>query len=280
MRGSIHRRWISLESFWEKAHILYQNRSLRNMILGFSHQAICLSDFSAAADLLLKFGYVEQFQEIGLANSPEKRAFLNDLPTKMDLLYFSAPNRPAVELIHYPGPRRHHRSPYRLAVSPDLATEIQGSSENKTDRFGWIAPLCTPTIVLPTQRRERVFASYAILCSELEASKTFWIEGLGFRETSTANRMVCLFRNAALPQWQIELRLSEIKDLSVQYFLDNEGLNVLSFISNDVAADGLLLGSLGAKSVSGIFQSRVNQRNLMIQLICGPSGELIELISF
>src|ERR1700730_18383674 len=100
------------------------------MILGFSHQVICLPDFSSATKLLKKFGYVEQFRESGLLNAPEKRDFLSDLPAQMDLVYFSAPKRPAVELVHYPGPRRQSRSPYRLILSPDLAAKLEKKTKS------------------------------------------------------------------------------------------------------------------------------------------------------
>jgi hypothetical protein len=249
------------------------------MILGFSHQAICLPDFFSAAQLLTTLGYVERFHEFGLPNSPEKRAFLNDLPSQMDLIYFSAPNRPAVELVHYPGPRRLPSSPYRLAVSPGLASEVEKKTENDLGQVGWIESLRTAAIVIPTQQSEKDFAGYALSCSELEASKTFWARGLGFKETTDRGRALYLSRTAALPQWRMEIRLWQTEKRAGEYFLDTEGLNVLSFISNDVAADGVLLRSLGAKCVSEVFKSRVNRRCLTIQLIRGPSGELIELIS-
>jgi hypothetical protein len=249
------------------------------MILGFSHQAICLPDFSSAAHLLRKFGYVEQFHEFGLPNPHEKRAFLNDLPSQMDLVYFCVPDRPAIELVRYPGPQQQHCSPYCLAVSPDLAAEVERKTENDLGELGWMQALCTAAIILPSQRPEKDFASYGLLCSEFEESKTFWTQGLGFKEISVSNRALFLSRNAALPQWRMELYLWQADYQASEYFLNAEGLTVLSFISNDVAADGLLLGSLGAQCVSEVFKSWVNQRYLTIQLIRGPSGELIELIS-
>jgi hypothetical protein len=139
--------------------------------------------------------------------------------------------------------------------------------------------LWTSAIVIPAQRSEHTFSRFEIACSEFEVSKRFWVQGLGFKEQTGCSRSASLHRTAALPQWRMEIQLSKTANPTKEYFLDSGGLNVLSFISNDVPADGLRLNSLGARAVSKVFNLQVNQRYLMVQLIRGPSGEMIELIS-
>ena len=118
----------------------------------------------------------------------------------------------------------------------------------------------------------------------LAASAAFWTEGLGChflkRGCETGGSWIHLAWRSPVPQWFLEIILSETDVEMGTSYLDRAGFPCLAFLTNDLSRDRLRLIDCGAQDASEPSSHRINEKGLRLTIMRGPSQELIELIEF
>lgn len=113
-----------------------------------------------------------------------------------------------------------------------------------------------------------------INCNSFENSYKFWTKGMGFSKNGDIYNKFSPFL-----KWNCRIKLIPFKG-NTNCFLDGDGVSCLAFFSTDLNKDTSLLlqGENYCTKHSGNFNLTVNGKNLMINIVRGPSGELVELI--
>ena len=111
-----------------------------------------------------------------------------------------------------------------------------------------------------------------INCSNYDASLAFWRDDIGFREEGEV-----LVKASPLPRWGCKIKLIKM-DQNPSSKLDNLGISCLAFYTTDIAEEIETLQSKRPLAISEDIALEINNRNLKINMLKGPSEELIELI--
>ena len=82
-------------------------------------------------------------------------------------------------------------------------------------------------------------------------------------------------------KWSCRIKLSPFQG-DTSCFLDGDGISCLAFFSTDLNKDVSLLLKEESFCIkySGNFNFTINGKSLVISMLQGPSGELIELVQF
>jgi hypothetical protein len=82
-----------------------------------------------------------------------------------------------------------------------------------------------------------------------------------------------------MPAWCFKLLLVETNCAPLAPTLDAPGFACLAFISSGIADDSCRLLKYGAIDSTGPFCVAVNRKELEVEVLRGPAGEYVELLS-
>jgi len=265
------------------------------MILGVDHVALSCGDLAAAVGRLEGAGFRTRFIERDVPNRPAKRPFLRDYRPRHDLAYCESPAGVAVELTrHGPSPG-DGQGPYRVLFSGAVPGEPPPSGEARFEAEAWQAGLgvrpearCWPEVPATfwtDAARSAPAAIRAVLLpvADLTAALRFWQEGMGCRVsasgTMSAGRgWARLHLAAPVASWSLEILLGQDDRPPAACRLDAAGFPCLAFLSTGVERDAERLQESGGVLWTGAFDLQVGGKGLKIGLLCGPAGEMVELI--
>lgn len=205
------------------------------MIVGLSHLTVNTSNIEGLRKNYIHAGWQESFFERAVLNHPAKSIFLNKYEKFHHLCVMNKDGYSDIELV------QHSREIF--SVNNVYKPEDEGIIE--------------------------------VQCSNYEASRAFWIVGMGFEETKDV-----LIKSSPLPQWncKIKLKKSDVQPISL---LDNSGPSCLAFYTTNLDGDIATLldkEKSYSVSVSDLIQLEVNTKKLRIKMVQAPSLELVELI--
>ena len=141
------------------------------------------------------------------------------------------------------------------------------------------APVLDSCYLLATVGDSPVLGSIVVLVSDIEASKRFWSEGVGFQIQSEDKNGVRLFWPGTLICKSLSLTLLATAETTEQpEFVDRVGTVLLSFVSTDIETDGGKIKCFTKGELSPLMEFEINNKRIAASMYLGPSNELIELI--
>lgn len=111
-----------------------------------------------------------------------------------------------------------------------------------------------------------------VLCHDIERSGIFW-RGLGFKQTQHVLRF-----SARFPHWELSVALMKDRKSESPPYLDSRGFSCVALISTSLEKDVGMSLDYGGHSPSAPFKLHVNDHDLRIALLRGPSDEIVEFI--
>lgn len=132
----------------------------------------------------------------------------------------------------------------------------------------------TGTVAAPSRLdRDVTHSEIHIKVRDVAAVKSFFVEGLGFRESDGALRL-----DGRFPQWSATVRLDAKADAPLDPPLDVEGWSCLAFYVTNPEADAAHLRAKGGRDCTAPFQVQWQGGRMGITMLRDPEGTIIELI--
>ena len=260
------------------------------MILGASHITLACGDIADAAADLLQIGYQVVFTEPALPSDPGKTPLLSTPRNVHTIAFTRAAQGLPIELVFYDVSIPEPCGRFVGLFAVPIATDAKGdpASARLADVAAEAYDCDVAPGVLPGFDVPAVFAQSgseqgglraAVLCvDDLDRSSRLWSSGLGFRQTKTGDRWAQLDFAAPIPAWRFSIVLVGWGRGISTPSLDGRGMTCLSFVCTNLERDRQALIDHGAFGVMSPFHSRVNGKNLSVEVLRGTDGEFIELI--
>ncbi|HZP68466.1 MAG TPA: hypothetical protein VFB29_00865 [Pseudolabrys sp.] len=252
------------------------------------------SDIDAGVRSLGNIGYHVQFIDRNLPNDVAKVKFLSAPWTVHAIAYTRANSGLPIELVSYDV--HQPEEPGRFTgIFAGVERDRQGAPNgNYRDILQPVVAACGPAEIgsLPGFGVPAVFKNgahgrgalvAAVLAVEnLSKAKEFWCSAVGFRagaysmENADWQRLEFV---SPVSAWCFTLVLVTSRRLSLPAFLDARGMACLAFVCTDICRDRADLLACGAEG-AGIFNARVNGRELLVEMLRSPDGAYLELLQF
>lgn len=219
------------------------------MIVGFSHLTEYYSPIQEGCEMWKQIGFSLKFLE-KVENHPEKRPFLRKWVDAHQLAFMQKLGDLSVELVDYGStPKKAPRSYQR---------EKEGGQWTST---------------------------FQLLTSDVAATQQFWMEGLGLEhiERKTPELEVQHLRHRGKSLWTaIDLKIYGSKEVDSGFpmYMDDPGINCLSFVTTDMEEDFRNLERQGGTEISGSFQLQLGGKRMNVGLVRSPTKEIVELLQF
>jgi hypothetical protein len=264
------------------------------VILGVDHLALSCCDVSAAGNQLQAWGATRAFTDIGLRNDEAKKPFLQHYSLAHDIAYCRFGRGTSIELTRHSSPLRRSLSPYQVLISgtvndvadwqepvpPSWAAAFQSLPGVVRPRPVWCEHLAAQFwLDLSGDRQDVGIEAVLVPTTNLDASEHFWVRGLGGRLATAGDRWRRVSYRRPVTSWSVELILAE-SDMPGEWLptLDAPGMPCLALLTNHIASDLERARACGGRDTSPAFGLVVNNRSVLITLLRGPSGEIVELI--
>lgn len=236
------------------------------MILGVSHIVLSSTDLTRDRKTLEYIGWKTRFEQRGIPTHPGKRPFMSTQSKEQGLVFMQPPQGTPVELIHYadelPDPSD---SPMQI-VLPDPKTHLPLDHFTCPLQFAAVAPV--PSLITH-------------FVTDLDTAIHFWRKGLGFeisKQIPPIPGAVLLEFRSPISQWCVSLLLKLTKEKVRRSLVDGPGFRVLSMVSTQIKRDcARILKEGGAFASTGIMELKVDGKNLLLEIIEGSDGVMIEV---
>jgi hypothetical protein len=271
------------------------------MIIGASHLTLSCERIDEAIREIGRLGFRPSFADLNLPNSPRKKPFLRSYTPFHGIALCKGGRGVPIELVGHGGPPKASSGGFRPIVSvpagegsmpempsdPELAAVVGQAFGVKAVRG---VRLRDPGCEIWTAAGAKGGSSGGVLgvlleVSDLSVAELFWVSALPCRKIQedrrgTPRKWVKLVVAAPVPEWSLEIVLVERRDAAEwpAAVIDQAGFPCLAMLSTDLTGDCALLERFGAADPSGPFTLDVNKRRIEVELVRGPSQELIELI--
>lgn len=280
------------------------------MILKVSHLVFSSTDFEENSNDFAALGYTCTFTEIGLKNLEIKKPLFKYFSKKHDVRYFASPQGVSIELLNWGSksrqpsnfipvfqnlPQKKGRFEWQLKQIKRLTSRLEQPKKTPQKIFPFeeavIPSLQLPIFYQCLSNREGLTTlnGLYVKTDNLEKSISFW-KNFRFEVCERWEKEAVLKLKVFLPQSILfTLYLSEtsqsgstntvnnVNEINKNPHLDDIGVSCLSFLSSSVEKEKDLLKRAGLRLID-VGSLRINQKQLTIIFVLGPSGELVEVI--
>lgn len=251
------------------------------MILGVSH--IVLGSSNAAQDRALfeSMGWQLRFEQHHLPVFAGKKPYLCTASQDLSLVFLNAAAGTPLELIHYAEPSPAGLPAPLQIILPkskwsDRAVDVRPTPLPGVSEL-WIEGLTSPLWVSEEAPQPSLIVHRV---TDLAAASRFWEAGFGFRRSSLPPPVpdaVRLEFPSLMPQWRAGLLLLPVKEPSPA-LLDGPGFRVLSMVSTQFEKDReRIFEKGGAKGSTGTMEEEIGGKPMLLDLIEGPDGVMVEI---
>jgi catechol 2,3-dioxygenase-like lactoylglutathione lyase family enzyme len=246
-------------------------------ILGISHFVIATEGGETDAQALCAVGnWSFGMVAVGLPIDPGKAGYLTGHHALHDLrLMRHAAAAPGVEFVRYPElPQR--TAHYRVMFGGEDAAPLAAALE--TD-----APVAGPTGW--TGAADAAPRRFGLCVADLDRSRRFWAEGIGFRPAGSVGNAESLRFPTFVCGWRNDLLLLPGTPAARPGMLDDRGWNCISLLVDDPLAVGKRLADFGGADLTPEIRVAVpgaqgeGERTLRLRFLRGPDGEIVELLA-
>lgn len=253
------------------------------MILGASHIVFGSSSLDRELKYFEAFGWQHRFVELGIKTFEGKRGFMCTSSKTLSLAFLLPDSGIGVELIQYEKMSTlQNPAPLQMVLN---VREImhEGVTKIVETILPGVYELCVEELSSPiwVSFDEIVPSLIVHHVTDLESASLFWESGLGFRRAKMQMPVAdsCLLEfPAILPQWRARLLLLPRVGVSPPPLLDGPGFRVLSMVSTKIEDDRDRMFRLGGAIAStGIMELNLNRNNMLLDLVQGPDGVMVEI---
>lgn len=261
------------------------------MILGPSHITLGCPDIDAGIVSLKKLGYEVQFIDRNLPNDGSKLKFLSAPWTLHAIAYTKAQSGLPIELVSYDARQAEPLGRYigvfngafgcddpplsgALAIMPSIVAACGPAEAGLLPGFG------IPACFQYSANRAMGLTAAVLPTADLRETQRFWCSALGFcvgAESAVAGDWQRLDFASPVASWRFALVLVASRIPAAPALLDSRGMACLSFVCTDMTRDRSALLEHGAEG-AGSFNTRVNGRNIIVEMLRGPDDAYIELL--
>jgi hypothetical protein len=252
------------------------------------------SDIDAGVGSLERIGYDVRFIDRNLPNDVAKLKFLSAPWTVHAIAYTRASAGLPIELVSY--------AVQQPAVSGRFTGIFDGLERNyeivpdgeNPDVTRSVVAACGPAQVgslpgfgVPAFFKQDTNGSTGLTAAvlaagDLDEAEEFWCSAVGFRPGAGSagdadwRRLDFI---SPVSAWRFTLVLVRSAVSASPAPLDARGMACLAFVCTDINRDRTALLAGGAEG-AGIFNAKVNGRDLLIEMLRGPDGAYLELLQF
>ncbi len=218
------------------------------MIVNIDHIGLSSTNFKQHHQLLTGLGYEKVLQEDDLENLNIKKPYLTKFNETHSLALYRKDKVYGIELLNHG--QLTEQPGFIYPYNKDDSAEL---SENS------------------------ILNTCVVASNDIGASTKFWAT-FGFLPDGTQDNMTRLRFNAMTTGLDYYLLLRHIAG-EYKYYMDTKGFNSIAFISSSVDKEKRKIDRKEYPT-SRIDQITVNDRLLDIFFVTGPSGEIVEIISY
>lgn len=243
------------------------------MILRIDHIALSARDLNFAKTFFIGLGYKEKFTDFNLINIESKKRFCKTYTPFHDICLLEATNSYPVEIIKLNSVNDNLTNIIPI-IEGDISERLiaEKNSETKYSKLN----LNNIDFYYKFLTKEKIsFNKIVIKTSKIEESVAFW-KLFEFEEIVRDKGHILLSFKELFTNQEFFIQLEEIQE-TIKNYLDSSYFNCIAFISSSIDKDRKKIKSLG-NYVSDVEELKVNNKNLKISFIQGPSGEMVELI--
>lgn len=265
-------------------------------IFGIDHICGTCNNIDIASNVLSKLNFKPIFKTYNLNIMPEKKLFLKQNVESHDSVFLSASsNGLSIEMINHHSNNETHGN-YEIIIEGNSKQFINESTYVGEDalcklinsQFKYkLAKFHIPKLDLFCYYKKSEsfsgISNIVLKCKNIEQVVRFWTQGLGFEFVEKSNKedIWHLRFTGPIDNWNTSLLLIEDKDLQINNsYLDSSGWTCVSFIVNEIELCIKKLKFLGAINIGKWYNFKINEKNMRLAFLSGPSMELIELIEF
>jgi len=265
------------------------------MILGVSHITLLSKNIKADGIELQKLGYLISFLEENVPNYEGKYDFLAYPSMNHSLALYRRDNAVPIELIMYEHFTNYGSSCFTAIFEGKVPEEFRGHMNEEqfmhelTDifecnlNFFFWDTFETKIGFSGNSARGNGLTALILFVKDLEIARMFWENGLGCNpirsgRTKTGKTWILETFQTLLETWGLNILIVEDNNVTNSPGLDSVGFNCLSFLTTNLKLDRLRLLNTGAVRSTKEFQLKMNNKNLLVEIFCGPDAEFIELL--
>ena len=233
------------------------------MILDIDHIALSSSDFLNDIELFSGLNYELEFTENKIKNLIIKKKFMKFFSLNHDLCLLKSKTNINIELLHHD--QINKKNGFIVPIF-EFSKKLQNIKELdlKLKRFD-------RSYVLKESIDDFIFSKFYVNSHNIEDSNLFW-STLGFKKI---NQNQYIFQSIfSSKRYELLLKYTSSKQ---NYFLDDNGCNCISFLTNSIQNEKKNLET--NYETSEIETLTINKKEIDIFFVKGPSNELVEIIS-
>lgn len=268
------------------------------MIIGCSHIVLSSCDFESDVKQVAELGYKLKFSQHKIPVHHEKKSYLRKYQEKQSMALFTSDSGPFLEISQYNNSHEGDFNPYSILfrgkgnkkfpnANSAILNLLWSKSFNALNSEHYYMQ-GQHQIISYSNNGEFRHGIEAISCqvNNLELAQSFFHEALNLKVKKTlllndSCKATCLEYKGLVDNWSLKLVLWEDASMkNKKIYLDDMGLNILSFLSSNLDRDRLSLLSYPFISSTGIMHFNINKRKLKVDLFQLMDGAFIELIQF
>ena len=235
------------------------------MILDIDHIALSAFDFNSIIEFFKKFNYDVQFYEKTIENLHIKKFFMKNFPPNHDLCLLNSKSNLNIELLHYDIINQDNGFIMPIFEYTESSTDVKESSL----KFKSFEIPC----IIKQSKNDFNFNKFVVKSNNFEQSELFW-NALGFKNDDQEKNHY--YFESILSSKKYELFIESSKSVK-NYFLDDNGWSSIAFLTNSIRNEK---NNLEKKyETSKIESLLINNKEIEIFFVRGPSNELVEIIS-
>ena len=260
------------------------------MILGASHITLGCNDLDAAIASLRDYGYLPEFIDRIVINSPSKQPILTARCEVHGIGLLRSEQGFPIELVSYqekmPDDFGRFIGVFETlrSIGPAETTEFgksfSGLPSDVVSRWdlGTIGDLGAPAFFVRDEQANAGLRQVVLPVSNFERERQFWCDVLGFGLVNETYESAELEFVSPVAAWRLRLGLVASPQPKVRSALDAKGMACLSLLSSNIAGDVPRLVAGGAQLLTEVFPIPINGRKLKVAILADPDGAFIELL--
>ncbi len=233
------------------------------MILDIDHIALSSSDFSNDVEIFSQLDYEIEFMENKIKNLIIKKKFMKNFSLNHDLCLLKSKSNINIELLHHEQINKKNGF-----IVPIFEFSKKLYNMKKLDLKFKNSDIES---VLDESINNFIFNKFYVNSSNIDDSDIFWSK-LGFKKIK--KNQYAFQSIFSSKRYELFLKFTSSKQ---DYFLDDNGSNCIAFLTNSIHNEKKNLETNYETSKIQILQ--INEKEIEIFFVKGPSNELVEIIS-
>lgn len=250
------------------------------MILKIDHIAFSTPHLDEDIKTFETLGYHVKFIEKNLRDLENKQSFMSHFSGQVDMALMTRPGSIGIELLNH-GHVVEERS-FILPVLEGVFFDVKRTGDSFSVDGCFLSRAWSDLL------NAEIFIQEGVMPAEFRCNKVvvdadntergaeFWCS-LGFKPVAAGEGVTHLEFKSPFAEETCQLYIRKGEPRPNQSLLDSHGFNCIAFISTDTEKEKRRFQKLGMKPTESVL-FQVNGKELNIFWLCGPCGEIVEVI--